>query len=467
MSISRRFYVDRSKATIVPTSINLSTSINSNLSVITFNLSSNLNANTTLKFSLPDTSNTDFVEGNTGTVLLDSNGNATITRTLNKYLNYSNSNINTKLAVTSLADINLINSANFVIAPFTPIGLTGGTTSIVGANTLHTFTSSDTFTVSSKGDLPTLVPVRFVAIGGGGAGGPGGHGIDSATFQYYYSGAGGGAGGVKETIVLPNAFALTDYDVTIGQGGNANIYSTTSTFNGLVTRINNDIVGRGSNTVIQYSGNAAIFANINAVGGGVGGANSATTGNTYGNGGSGGGAGCFMNFNPISIIGVAVSGQGSNGGHLANRSSASLLGIAGGGGGGYTSVGSNASTVPGTLPTAVNQATYIGGNGGTGYDASNISGTAIYLAGGGGGGLSAETTAGIYSPGTGGSGSGGNGSYNNIGQNAVTYGGGGGGGGYQWGTSGGGVDGIFRGGNGKEGILYISYESRFRVLKLA
>jgi hypothetical protein len=475
MSISRRFYLDRAKANIVARNLSISTSINSTLNTITFNLSSNLNANTTLKFSLPNTSNSDFAEGNVGSVNLNAFGNATITRTLNKYANYSNSNITTKLEVSSLANTILANSSNFVIAPFTPIGISGGTTTLVGANTVHTFTANSNFTVTSAGDISSH-PVRVVAVGGGGAGGPGGFAKDFLTYFYYFSGAGGGAGGIIDSTLLTNNFALTNYNVNVGLGGNANTYTTTVFFGEVYITILNDSVGKGSNTSISFAGNSVTFASINAVGGGVGGANINMSPNTSRNGGSGGGAGMSTEHSAVSQPGEPVTGQGSYGGgagiitSLPNLLIPSIYGHAGGGGGGFSANG-NIGIATTTTPKAPVTAWYRGGNGGTGYNASNVTGTAnLFYAGGGGGGLSARSNTGGYSAGTGGSGSGGNGSYNAIGNNAITYGGGGGGAGYVWttgGDGGSGITGVNRGGNGKEGVLHISYESRFRVLKLA
>ncbi|OGH41751.1 MAG: hypothetical protein A3H79_01230 [Candidatus Levybacteria bacterium RIFCSPLOWO2_02_FULL_36_8b] len=218
----------------------------------------------------------------------------------------------------------------------TPFAI-GGTVTSVGGYTIHTFTSSGTFTVNGPGSKNAEVLV----VGGGGGGGTDGG-----------RGGGGGAGGYQYNA----SFAVTAqaYTVTVGAGGAKGVHNTSNSQNG------------------QNS----VFSTITAIGGGRGGgragdANPECGGSscscTGGNGGSGGG-GCAYYGSPG---GAGTAGQGNGGGIGAT----SFYGA--GGGGGRSGVGENASGI-------------VAGNGGAGIN-SNISGVPLCYAGGGGGGSSAGT----------------------------------------------------------------------------
>src|SRR5262249_3848755 len=74
----------------------------------------------------------------------------------------------------------------------------GGTITHVGGNTIHTFTTSGTFTPSCPGNVQVLV-----VAGGGGA-------------STYYSGGGGGGG----LIYIPSvAVTPQPYNIVVGAGG--------------------------------------------------------------------------------------------------------------------------------------------------------------------------------------------------------------------------------------------------------
>ena len=91
---------------------------------------------------------------------------------------------------------------------------TGGTITTFGDYTIHTFTSSGTFTVTDS----TLEKVDVLVVGGGGAG----------------NNAGGGAGGGGGVIYDPNsALSSTTVTVTVGDGGSAGDGGN-SNFDGLV-----------------------------------------------------------------------------------------------------------------------------------------------------------------------------------------------------------------------------------------
>ncbi|MEI7903005.1 MAG: glycine-rich domain-containing protein, partial [bacterium] len=216
---------------------------------------------------------------------------------------------------------------------------TGGTITHVGGYTIHTFTSSGTFTPGAAGNVEVLV------VGGGGGGGSNG-------------GGGGGAGGVQYN----SSFGVTAqaYSVTVGGGG-----SKAATAN-----------VRGDN------GTNSVFNTITATGGG-GGA-SRDGGGAPSTGGSGGAGANAVNLNSAARTGAAgTAGQGNTGGN----GPATDLGASGGGGG-----GGGAGAV-GTAGAAN------GGNGGVGV-AYSISGSSVYYAGGGRGGVTVNGSAG--SNGTGG-----------------------------------------------------------------
>jgi len=199
----------------------------------------------------------------------------------------------------------------------------GGSISYHGPFTIHTFTTSGTFTPSFTGVVEVLV------VAGGGGGG--------RSAQYAGAGGAGGAGG----LIYASSYGVsqgTGITVTIGAGGGSETNGSNSTFGGLTT-----------------------------LGGGRGGrADNDTQGNGF-NGGSGGGGG--GDTTTLYTAGSGTPGQGNDGGN--GRPGGNQY--AGGGGGGAGSVG--------TAPDANN-----GGDGGDGLPYS-INGFSTYYAGGGGGGV--------------------------------------------------------------------------------
>jgi hypothetical protein len=277
-----------------------------------------------------------------------------------------------------------------------PGSSSGGTKTTSGSNTVHTFTSSGSFTIGSSMTADILI----VAGGGAGGGGDGG-------------GAGGGGGGAGGLVYYSGqTLSSGTYTITVGGAG------APGASNGN---------GKGGNGT-----NSSVTGLTAAVGGGGGGSyyNNGTTLNIGADGGSGGG-GTYGGFG----TGAGGNGttsparQGYNGGSQTGGSNA------GGGGGGAGAAGSNAgSAVDG------------GGNGGVGLSYS-INGTATYYAGGGGGG----TRNSYNGNGNGGTGGGGRGGWNTAGTATTgTTNTGGGGGGVGGSTTGAGAA-------GGSGIVIISY----------
>jgi hypothetical protein len=226
------------------------------------------------------------------------------------------------------------------------ITATGGTITNVNGYTVHTFTASGTFTVTSgSGNVEVLV----VAGGGGGGSDMGG--------------GGGGGGVVSNTAytvpsVLPGAIT-----VTVGAGGA-----------GAPAGINQ---ARGS------SGGNSVFGSITAIGGGGGGSEYNNNNSPAAAGGSGGGA---------SAGNSKSGGAGTTGQGFAGGNSGGVWYSGGGGGAGGPGLVYPGDGGPG-LPSDINGTLLYWGAGGGGAGYSMISGNGGI--GGGGGGAPKTTTAGI------------------------------------------------------------------------
>jgi len=209
-----------------------------------------------------------------------------------------------------------------------------GTVTSASGYTIHTFTSSGTFTMIAGGDVEYLI----VAGGGGGGGNVAG---------------GGGAGGMLTGPLYLNAGS---YTITRGGGGAG---SSSGSGPGV---LGND----GSDSSIAPTVGSALIV---AYGGG-GGGNGDGSGR---DGGSGGGAAASSA--TAGAAGSGTSGQGNNGGSGTSNAG----NYCAGGGGGAGGVGGGG--VQGGAP----------GNGGAGLS-SSISGTPVFYAGGGGGASSTSNS---------------------------------------------------------------------------
>ncbi len=227
--------------------------------------------------------------------------------------------------------------------------VTGGTITYSGGYTIHTFTSSGTFTANRNLNAEVLV------VGGGGGGS-------------YSSGrsGGGGAGGYRYNP----SFGITAqaYTVTVGAGG----------------------VGAVPNSVNNENGTASIFSTITATGGGRGGGTAGSMGGNVNGAAGGSGGGGEAHTPGLGGAGNTPStspSQGNNGGNGVTKA------FGGGGGGGASSAGANGNGNAGGA----------GGNG----TSNSISGSSVCYAGGGGGG--GATSGGSATCGGGAGASGGNG----------------------------------------------------------
>ncbi len=312
-----------------------------------------------------------------------------------------------QLQLTSSASVSALLSTTITVGGGTdiwsvttaPFFATGGTTTTSGGFTIHTFTSSGTFTLGVNS-----ANVEYLVVAGGGGGGRAG---------------GGGGGG----IVARSSFSMSAgaHTVIVGAGGRGH-------------------TADGSTNLAETGGDS-IFSILTAKGGGAG--SNCSTVHTR-DGGSGGGAG-FCGGSVATTFGIAIQptqagdsgafGFGFNGG----TGFATGGNGAGGGGGGAGAVGANGTSLT------------LGANGGSGR-ASSITGSSIFYAGGGG---SSSHGAGSGGGGLGGAGGGGRGNDNsgtflNFGVPAVANTGGGGAG---WHSGGAFVAAM----NGGSGIVIVRY----------
>ena len=276
----------------------------------------------------------------------------------------------------------------------------GGTKTTSGSKTIHTFTSSGTFTVTSNS-----ANVRALIVGGGGAGGG----------QGGNDGSGGGGGGlVRFVTAIPVSSSPGSYPIVIGAGGGAT----------------------GSNTLGVDGSSSSAFGNTSP--GGGGGGSESPSPRAGRPGGSGGGAGGYSGGGNATGTGdpgaptdtdletdgnTPSNGWGNDGG---TNEYPGGMNYGGGGGGGAQHYGMPGKN-PNSVPTQYAMHTY-SGNGGNGVGYS-ISGSPAHYAGGGGCGGNGHH--GNNGPGSyGGRGGGGNGGGGPFGSaNSGTSGTGGGGGG--------------------------------------
>jgi hypothetical protein len=179
----------------------------------------------------------------------------------------------------------------------TTANISGGNATIVGANTVRTFTSNDTLTVTGRN-----IPMTYLVLGAGGSSN---------------RSAGAGAGGQVTTGTF---IASGSYPITIGQGNSGNGQSSLSSI---------AIANIGANGAGFTGGNSKFNSTIYTGGNGFGGVFPA----------GGGGAGSGENgFNASNVVYLGTNyGLGGNGGngYLSNISGSNVY--YGGGGGGISS----------------------------------------------------------------------------------------------------------------------------------
>ena len=230
---------------------------------------------------------------------------------------------------------------------------TGGTVTTANGYTIHRFTSSGTFTLTS----PSTLQAQVVVVGGGGGGGFG-------------NCAGGGGAGTAIFTSAP--LSAGSYGVTVGDGGaggtsGAGGNGTNSLFNGMTAYGGGGGGGFNAGVSGGSGGGGAYYGYQGAAGiqGGAGGNGNAPGVGTNSGGGGGGAGGNGGNANTPS------SGGGAGGAGVTFTVAGTSVLVAGGGGGGSDSVGGTGGSG-------------IGGVGG--YASSGGAATANTGSGGGGGG---------------------------------------------------------------------------------
>jgi hypothetical protein len=226
-----------------------------------------------------------------------------------------------------------------------PFSATGGTITTSGAYTIHTFTSSGTFTPNSTGSVDYLV------VAGGGSGG-------AYSPSDAYTRGSNGSNSVFTSITAIGGGAGAAWDLGAGSAGGSG--------GGAAAGNNNDdrVGGAGTSGQGNAGGTGGNFGGNNLRGGGGGGAG-AVGGNASSNQNGAGGAGLANSYSGSSVMYAGGGGGGS-----WQHSGAAGAGGSGGGGAG----GVNAAGTAGTANT--------GGGGGAGDDGSGAG-----HGGGGAGGM--------------------------------------------------------------------------------
>lgn len=343
----------------------------------------NLTAGTLLYYYT--TGNAGISGSNTGSIAMNSVSNTiTITSSSTVPANESRS-FSLVLSESNLGPaIATSNAITVVDSALAYLNATGGTVSTIDGFRIHTFTSSNTFSITNFATASFNTANVLVVAGGGG----GSIGINNNR----PGGAGGGGGFVSQTSI---PFSSTGtYTITVGAGGAGLTWEPQPSYVG----------ANGGNSTITAAGS---FANVIAVGGGGGG------GAPYNlpgrNGGSGGGgytAGGGFGF-------PSPTQQGFPGGSLLAHPQA-VVWQGGGGAGGQGLEGAPPSWgVPAAAEPTFSPFRRIA-FGGPGAN-SNITGSNVTYAGGGGGGNDNGGTN------DGGAGGGGYSSYNSVGPSAPSF----------------------------------------------
>ena len=428
--------------------------LSNNAERVTWTITSNMTGNITLNYEFTGANSTTFTESTTsGNVTLDSNGNATIVRNLDKFNDYANvSNLSVNINFYApISNVFLANATNNVIVgaanTFSATGgnvttLTGGVDGLQGEYRLHTFEytgSTANLTVTNVGEYVSNSIIDVVAVGAGGNGGRAWWTnspanltpvqIAAGLMGSYEGYAGGGGGGGNVNVTNINAVGFNTANYTVYVGGGATWFAATS--------------------------------NIIAAGGANGG-----TSDSLGAGSSTGGSS-----SPFS------AGASASRTYSSSDTTRTWIERTGGGGAGALANGGNATISTGDNGAIANDG--YGGVGGAGRSFT-ITGNVITAGGGGGGGTINNTN----NPSVGGSGGGGNGAEpgtnSTAGTNGLGGGGGGGGGGeftisgsnkvainyYTNRATGTNAYQIQQGAQGGSGILYIRYLSKYRRLSI-
>ena len=236
-----------------------------------------------------------------------------------------------------------------------------------GSDTLHTFTTTGSHTLTCSGSITA----QILVVGGGGGGGR--------------AGGGGGAGVVSESSV---SLSATSYTLSVGSGGGHAVNGSVSTFDSYTAfgggyGANGGGGSYGGVAGASSGGNSYDTTGTPTTAGSQGYAGGISDASSYGAPAGGGGAG-GVGGNGGTYISGASGGDGGIGVTDTITGSSLYYGAGGGGGANITS---------GTIASGGNGGSGVGGQGsrtdlGNGFDASANTGS------GGGGAESSQGTAG-------------------------------------------------------------------------
>lgn len=233
------------------------------------------------------------------------------------------------MAVTRALYSGLLDSRKFRNAVALSAFIDGGTKTVSGGYTIHTFTSIGNNTYSVFADNPS---VEYLVVAGGGQGG-----ITGST----YAQGGGGAGGYRTGSI--NLSRGSNQVLSVGVGG----------------------TGATNTNLPATNGSNSIFSNITSIGGGGGGGATQSQGSTsdYGaSGGSGGGGGGTRGGSNAGAAGTAGQGNAGGNGNWVSRYPNAVDVTFGGGGGGAAASGANAQYNAALGPGGAGAVNTIGGS---------------------------------------------------------------------------------------------------------
>lgn len=413
-----------------PVTISLTTALNNatQANVVTFTLDTNLTTEPKLFYEITgNVSASDFTDSVPlyGSVTLDANGNATITKNVQS-LGYANVdfvlNLRTGHPQTQIRATS--NTVEYIDVP--TVTATGGTetSNVDSFYKIHEFTATGNLIVSDLGDTANfslLTDTQSLVVGGGGGGGQGGAYIGGS------SGAVGGGGSGGNVITGNSNITVSTFSATIGSGGSGS---------------------NGSNQGTDGGDTVFALGNLTAEGGSLGGGLVGSS-NAFEQGNAdvtGGGSGIVVLSNEGFRVVTGGNGSITDGGSsFTSASGSQTVPFAAGGGGGATGDGASAGGGG-------------GGTGGTGVT-SSITGTSLGYGGGGGGAGGLEVDNPISINGGSGTDGGGNGARfeGSDEPTAGTRGGGGGGGGPSGGTTA-----ERYGADGGSGVVIVRYIEHYR-----
>lgn len=264
--------------------VSITPTLSNNDETINFAITSELPANLTCNYVLLNTVDADWVGANaTGSVTLDSTGNANVTATLDPDVNfdYVSNNVNLIFQLNTTEGGQLGTSSNVTFIRGNTFSATGGVESQISGSNLkiHSYTTAGShgFNITNLGPDPANTIVRQLVVGGGGRGGDGYHFLGNIAFTdpifgqdiVHYGGGGGAGGVVTEANVTANTYSIANLSVTVGAGSNVMGQSgANSSFDAVVS------VGGGSGAganVDTANANSATFYDATAHTGGPGG----------------------------------------------------------------------------------------------------------------------------------------------------------------------------------------------------